>query len=101
MRLDHPVFQDADAAREHLEAQRWPNGPSCPHCGNIDPARITKMEGKAHRPGLYNCMECREHRLMSFANLMEWGAPRPLRCSPRSSWGAERSCAVRRRDSKL
>ncbi|MFC6487540.1 IS1595 family transposase [Nitratireductor sp. GCM10026969] len=59
MKLDHPIFTDVDAAREHLEAQRWPNGPICPHCGNADPERITQMKGKAHRPGLYNCMECR------------------------------------------
>jgi transposase-like protein len=59
MKLDSPIFQDADAAREHLEAQRWPHGPNCPHCGNANPERITAMKGKAHRPGLYNCMECR------------------------------------------
>src|SRR5688572_17493131 len=59
MRHDHPVFTDPDKAREYLEAQRWPNGPVCPHCGNADPARITAMQGQAHRPGLYNCKECR------------------------------------------
>lgn len=60
MKLDSPVFTDANKAREYLEAQRWPNGPVCPHCGNTDASRITAMAGKAHRPGLYNCKECRE-----------------------------------------
>ncbi|HEV7276110.1 MAG TPA: IS1595 family transposase [Devosiaceae bacterium] len=60
MKLDSPIFTDADKARVHLEAQRWPNGPVCPHCGNVDQTRITAMQGKAHRPGLYNCKECRE-----------------------------------------
>jgi hypothetical protein len=27
--LDNPIFTDADKAREHLEAQRWPNGAIC------------------------------------------------------------------------
>jgi transposase-like protein len=58
--LDNPIFQDADKAREHLEAQRWPNGPICPHCGNADPDRIRKMQGKSTRPGVYQCNECRD-----------------------------------------
>ncbi|HEV7255445.1 MAG TPA: IS1595 family transposase [Mesorhizobium sp.] len=71
MRLDSPIFTDANAAREHLEAQRWPNGPICPHCGNIDPTRIRKMAGKAHRPGLYNCMECREQFTVTVGTVFE------------------------------
>jgi transposase-like protein len=58
--LDNPIFTDPDKAREHLEAQRWPNGPVCPHCGNADEARITRMQGKAHRAGVLNCKECRQ-----------------------------------------
>jgi hypothetical protein len=36
MKLDDKIFTDKDAAREHLEAMQWPNGPICPHCGNCD-----------------------------------------------------------------
>jgi transposase-like protein len=54
------IFTNEDKAREHLEAQRWPAGPVCPHCGNVAPDRIHKMEGKSHRPGLYKCNECRQ-----------------------------------------
>lgn len=71
MKLDSPIFQNADAAREHLEAQRWPNGPQCPHCGNADETRITSMKGKAHRPGLYNCMECREQFTVTVGTVFE------------------------------
>jgi transposase-like protein len=58
--LDNPIFTDINKARQHLEAQRWPDGPICPHCGNADPARIRAMAGKSHRPGVYQCNECRE-----------------------------------------
>ena len=71
MRLDHPIFTDANKAREHLEAQRWPNGPVCPHCGNVDPARITEMQGSAHRPGLYNCKECRKQFSVTVGSVFE------------------------------
>lgn len=71
MKLDSPIFQDANKAREHLEAQRWPNGPICPHCGNADPARITAMKGKAHRPGAYNCKECRDQFTVTVGTVFE------------------------------
>eukprot|EP00873_Tetraselmis_striata_P032503 jgi/Tetstr1/452767/TSEL_039803.t1 len=56
--LTNPVYQDADKAREHLEAIQWPTGPACPHCGNFDGGRITKLQGKSTRPGVYKCNEC-------------------------------------------
>ena len=28
--LTDPIFHDDDAARAHLEAIRWPDGPTCP-----------------------------------------------------------------------
>jgi transposase-like protein len=71
MNLDNPIFQDANAAREHLEAMQWPNGPVCPHCGNVDGERITAMKGKAHRAGLYNCMECRKQFSVTVGTVFE------------------------------
>jgi transposase-like protein len=71
MNLTDPVFQDADKAREWLEAQRWPNGPICPHCGNADPEKITALKGKAHRAGLYKCNECREQFTVTVGSVME------------------------------
>jgi transposase-like protein len=64
-------FQDADKAREYLEAQRWPSGPVCPHCGNVDQAKIGTLKGKAHRPGLYQCNECREQFTVTVGSVME------------------------------
>ena len=58
--LTHEIYHDADKAREHLEAIHWPHGPLCPHCGNADQTRITKMQGKSTRPGVYKCNECRK-----------------------------------------
>ena len=55
--LTNPVFQDADEAREYLESVRWPNGPVCPHCGKTE--ALTALKGKAHRPGVYKCKNCR------------------------------------------
>jgi transposase-like protein len=55
--LQSPIFTDENAAREALEAVRWPNGPFCPHCGAVD--RIAKVEGEKHRPGLYYCNHCK------------------------------------------
>ncbi len=55
--LTNPVFHDEDKARAHLEEQRWPNGPECPHCGERH--AVTKLEGQKHRKGLYQCNGCR------------------------------------------
>ena len=46
-----------DDAREFLETVRWPDGAVCPHCSS---SNVVKMQGKAHRPGLYNCRECQK-----------------------------------------
>jgi transposase-like protein len=56
--FQNPIYNDENAAREALEAVRWPDGPVCPHCGNLDQDKIAKGEGKAHRPGLYYCAAC-------------------------------------------
>ena len=56
--FQNPIFQDETSAREALEAVLWPDGPFCRHCGNSDPDKIAKMQGKSHRPGLYYCNEC-------------------------------------------
>ena len=71
MNLTDPRFTDADKAREYLEAQRWPDGPVCPHCGNCDPDNITALKGKAHRPGVYQCNECRDQFTVTVGSVME------------------------------
>src|SRR5215207_3119249 len=71
MNLTDPIFHDENAARAHLESLRWPNGPTCPHCGNADPDTIHRLEGKSHRPGLFQCNECREHFTVTVGSVME------------------------------
>lgn len=56
--LTNPIYQDKEAARKHLEAIRWPNGPICPHCGVI--GNSAELKGKSTRPGVHKCRDCRK-----------------------------------------
>lgn len=67
---EDPRFQDADQARAWLEAQRWPHGPLCPHCGNSDQTKITALHGKAHRRGLYQCKDCCDQFTVTVGTVM-------------------------------
>ena len=58
--LNAPQFQTEEAAFAYVEAHLWSHGPTCPHCGNANPKRIRKMEGKTTRLGLHKCNECRK-----------------------------------------
>lgn len=69
--LQDEIFTDEAKAREWLEARVWANGVNCPHCGNTDADKITKLEGKAHRPGLYQCNECREQFTVTVGTVFE------------------------------
>src|ERR1700730_5616766 len=69
--LQNPAFTDDNAAREALEAIRWPDGPYCPHCGNSDQGKIAKGQGKAHRPGLYYCAACNDQFTVTVGTVME------------------------------
>ena len=66
--LTDPIFHDEDKAREWLEAKRWPNGPSCPHCGSTNVAR---MGGTSGRPGLFHCPDCRGQFTVRTGQVME------------------------------
>src|SRR5712692_5730345 len=68
MNITDDRFNDPDKAREYLEAQRWPNGPVCPHCGSV---RATTMQGVKHRAGLYQCNDCREQFTVTLGTVME------------------------------
>ena len=71
--ITNPIFQDAEKAREHLEAIRWPDGLVCPHCGVIDNAcKITaKKKGAKTRPGLWFCGDCRKQFTVTVGTLFE------------------------------
>jgi transposase-like protein len=66
--LTDPIFHDEDKAREWLETSRWPNGPSCPHCGSVNVAR---MGGTSGRPGLFHCPDCRGQFTVRTGQVME------------------------------
>lgn len=68
MNLTDPRFQDADKARQWLEAQRWPDGPVCSHCGSYS---ATALHGKAHRKGVYQCNDCRGQFTVTTGSVME------------------------------
>src|SRR5580658_1168107 len=66
----NPIYHDEDAARAHLESLLWPHGPVCPRCGVTDD-RVTKLQGKSTRPGVYKCKDCRKPFSVTVGTVME------------------------------
>src|SRR5829696_6188870 len=62
-------FHDEEAAYAYLEDKIWPEGPICPHCGGFE--RISKMQGKATRIGLYKCYQCRKQLRVTVGTVFE------------------------------
>lgn len=58
MNLTDPIFNDETAARKHLEAIRWPDGPVCPYCGTVDASKA--LGGQSMGDGWYHCSACRK-----------------------------------------
>jgi len=54
--LTAPIFHDEAAATAHMEADRWPEGAHCPHCGSLN---VHKMAGKT-QAGMFLCNDCRD-----------------------------------------
>ena len=69
MNLTNKIFTCKEVAREYLEKSRWANGVSCPHCGGTD--RCTRLAGKKHRPGLYQCGDCRQQFTVTVGTVFE------------------------------
>jgi transposase-like protein len=76
--LTAPRFTDPDAAREHLEALRWPDGPFCPHCGSFNAKRLPPIHRKATarhaatiRVGVVQCRDCREQYTVTVGTVFE------------------------------
>ena len=68
--LNAKHFKDPDSARVYLEAIRWPNGPVCPHCGSAEEGHYA-LQGKAHRPGLWKCKDCRQQFSVTVGTVFE------------------------------
>jgi len=71
--ITNPVYQDATAARLHLEAILWPNGPSCPHCGNAEAGTMPLIQGekRSHRDGLRYCNACKMQFTVTVGTVFE------------------------------
>jgi transposase-like protein len=70
-----PYFADEEKATAFIEKMMWPNGPVCPHCGGTE--RIYRLEGKAHRKGLWKCGQCRKQFSVKVGTIFE-GSHIPL-----------------------
>jgi len=68
--LRNPIYNDDNAARAHLEALLWPNGPVCPRC-HAGEDRIAKLKGKSTRPGVYKCRDCKKPFTVTIGTVME------------------------------
>jgi transposase-like protein len=65
-------FENDTAAREVLEALRWPDGPQCPRCGAREPeVFLIGGEKHSHRDGLYQCRLCRRQFSATIGTLLE------------------------------
>ena len=53
--LNAPMFKDEAAAIAHMEADRWPDGATCPLCGGCE--RVHKMGGTT-QAGMFVCYDC-------------------------------------------
>jgi transposase-like protein len=67
MNITNPIFHDEAKATAHLEANRWPNSVTCPHCGSD---RVRKMEGKT-QTGMFLCNDCRDKFTVRTGSVME------------------------------
>src|SRR3954462_3068915 len=92
--LTNPIFHDQETARRHFEAQRWPDGPICPHCGVVSNA--AELKGKSTRPGVYKCRDCRKPFTATIGTLYErshiplckWLLATHLMCSSKKGMSA-------------
>lgn len=67
--LNDAHFHDEAAAIARLESILWPNGPVCPHCGNV--GKFYTIKGKTARPGLRTCGECRKQLTVKIGTVFE------------------------------
>jgi transposase-like protein len=69
--LSDDRFHSEDAAFEYVESELWPNGPVCPHCGNVDQKSIGRLSGKTTRAGLRKCYACRQPFTVRIGTIFE------------------------------
>lgn len=92
--LTNPIFQDETQARLYLEAQRWPDGPWCPYCGDVENSK--PLGGKSMGEGWYHCASCRKKYTVRVGTLYErskvplhkWLLATHLMCSSKKGMSA-------------
>jgi transposase-like protein len=65
---------DEDNARRLLESVRWPDGPICPHCGEINNAGRLKARPNSKKPvrkGVWKCYGCCEQFSVTVGTVFE------------------------------
>lgn len=70
--LSQPHFHDEAAAFAYVEAELWPNGPICPHCGGYERiSALTPNKEKRIRIGLKFCGQCRKQFTVRVGTIFE------------------------------
>lgn len=64
-------FHNEAAAYDFVEARVWANGVTCPHCGNVDEAKIGKLAGSSTRIGVRKCYACRKPFTVKVGTIFE------------------------------
>lgn len=67
--LSSPIYSNEDAAREQLEAIRWPDGRFCPHCGSTE--QTSPLGGESMGPGWYYCASCQDKFTVRVGTIFE------------------------------
>ena len=67
--LSRPEFHDEQAAYSYVESKLWPDGPTCPKCGERE--RVGKLNGKSTRIGTYKCYQCRKPFTVKVGTIFE------------------------------
>jgi transposase-like protein len=74
-REEHKAKLEAleDKARALLERLRWPEGPTCPHCGQRRGYKLRPKEfGESHiRKGVWKCSGCRRQYTVTVGTIFE------------------------------
>ena len=70
--LSRPHFHDEAKAYAFVEAELWPEGPVCPHCGGCERiSAITPNPAKKVRVGLKFCGQCRRQFTVKVGTIFE------------------------------
>jgi transposase-like protein len=70
--LSQPQFHDEAAAFAYVEAELWPQGPICPHCGGFERiSAIAPNKEKRIRIGLKFCGQCRKQFTVRMGTIFE------------------------------